>query len=225
MSMKILSRDFTMVEKVLLTLLGVILVVLVYYRFVDQPVRTAINTAVSERETLQSELDVVNARVERLDRMESELNQIKTEGTASLMPSYNNSKEELRLLNDVLSVTTQYSISFADVTRDGDQIRRAFTLQFTCPNYATMEQVLSALANSPYRCLIGDITCSISNNKDLLNEVMVNATATFYETMVGGTPDSGLPADKSAEPKEDASSFDSLVAGSNAARLGQEYTS
>ncbi len=62
MSMKILSRDFTLVEKILLTILGVILVVLVYYRFVDQPVRTAINTAVSERETLQSELDVVNAQ-------------------------------------------------------------------------------------------------------------------------------------------------------------------
>lgn len=224
MRMKILSRDFTTVEKILLTLLGVILVVLVYYRFVDQPVRTAINTAVSERETLQSELDVVNAQVERLDRMEAELDQIKAEGTASLMPSYNNSKEELRLLNDVLSVTTQYSISFADVTRDGNQIRRAFTLQFRCPSYATMEQVLSALANSPYRCLIGDINCSI-DNKDPQSSVSVSATATFYETMVGGTPDSGLPADKSAEPQEETSGFDSLVAGSNAARLGQEYTS
>lgn len=218
--MKILSRDFSLMEKILLVFLGVLLIVLVYYRFVDQPVRTAINTAVSERETLQTELNAVNAKLERLDRMETELSQIRKEGTASRMPSYNNSREELRLINDVLSVTTQYSINFADVTRDGDQIRRDFTLQFTCPNYATMEQVLSGLANSPYRCLIGDVNCAIGN-KDPQAAVAVSATATFYETMVGGTPDSGLPEDKSAEPEEDVSSFDSMVVGADAARLGK----
>ena len=217
--MKILSRDFTPMEKILLTVLGVLLIVLVYYRFVDQPVRTAINTAVSERETLQAELNALNVRLEHLDRMEAELSEIHREGAASRMPSYNNSKEELQLLNDVLSVTTQYVIHFADVTRDGDQIRRDFTLQFTCPDYATMEQVLSGLANSPYRCLIGDVNCAISS-KEPEGSVAVSATATFYETMVGGTPDSGLPEDKSAEPEEDVSGFDSAVVG-DAARLGR----
>lgn len=33
-------------------------------------------------------------------------------------------------------------------------------------------------------------------------QVAISATATFYETMVGGKPDAGLPADSSAASQE-----------------------
>lgn len=192
--MKVLSRDFTMKEKLLLLLLGLILVGLAYYQFVDRPVREALDIAHAEAESLSLELQTVEAKLERMRRMRAELEDVTASGTASEMGSYNNSKAEIAILNDILSEALQYSITFANVTRNGDQIRRNFTLQLTTDSYDTMEHILSALNSSHYRCLIGDLRCNASRNVDVLDgNITANATATFYETMVGGTPDAGLP--------------------------------
>ena len=218
--MKILSRDFTLKEKILLLLLSAVLVGLFYYQFVDQPVRMALNSCAAEKASLQVELDAVNQQINVLSGMQNELTTIQEGGIISKMESYNNSKAELALLNDALKYTSRYAITFADVTRDGDQIRRDFTLQFSAQDYDTMKQVLSQLAASPYRCLIGDISCSTSRSNDSASEIQINATATFYETMVGGVADAGLPADTS-EDASGVSSFDSAVVGQQAAEVGQ----
>ena len=188
--MKMWSRDFTRKEKALLLVLVIVLLGLAYYQFVDKPVRSEIAAAEAECASLQSELDVVQLELARLEKMQSELDGI--EG-ASVMGSYNNSAAELKLLNDVLADTLQYTISFANVTRNGDQIRRDFTLQFKARDYDAMQDIVRRLCDGEYRCLVGDMRCSLVN--DIQNYVTVNATATFYETMVGGTPDAGLPAD------------------------------
>ncbi|MCR5294052.1 MAG: hypothetical protein K6E30_02600, partial [Lachnospiraceae bacterium] len=184
--MKVLSRDFTLKEKVLLLVLVLILLAMAYYLLVDQPIRTAMATAEAEKQSLEMELNGVTARAASLNRMRSELDSLGEGGTASRMPSYNNSEAELDLLNNVLMATTRYSVAFSNVTRNGDQIRRNFTLQFSAPDYKTMEEIISQLEESPYRCLLGDISCSLHEG-DENAEVSVSATATFYETLVGGT--------------------------------------
>lgn len=195
--MKVLSRDFTLKEKLLLLLLSLVLVGLAYYQFVDQPVRSALEAARSEAESLQVELKTVEAKLERMRRMRSELEDVTSGGTATEMGSYNNSKAEIASLNDILSEALQYSITFANVTRSGDQIRRNFTLQFTTDSLDTMEHMMSELARNHHRCLIGDVRCTAARNENLMNgNITVNATATFFETMVGGTPDAGLPESK-----------------------------
>lgn len=190
--MKILSRDFTRGEKVLIALLLIALIALGYYQFVDKPVRESIVAADQERSMLETELTAVNAKVADLNRMQNELDSM--QGSVSLMPSYNNSKAELDLLNDILADTEQYSISMSNVTRSGDQIRRGFALQFTVADYDTMKATISRLSSSEFRCLIDDIRVAYSEQG-----VSVSATATFYETMVGGVVDAGLPNDSSAE--------------------------
>lgn len=198
--MKVLSRDFTRKEKVLIALLLLILTAMAYYQFLDQPVREGIANAQAEQASLQVELDAVNEKIRTLEKMRRELEQMTASDTMSLMPSYNNLKAELALLNDILKDTLQFSITFSDVTRKGDQIRRNFTMQFSTRNYAEMEWVLEQLTNSPYRCLIGDLRCAWVTNRynwvEYERVINVTATATFYETMVGGTADAGLPADK-----------------------------
>ena len=203
--MKVLSRDFTRKEKILIAILLLILVGLAYYQFLDQPVREAIANAKAEQQSQQTELDALNEKIAVLEKMQREIDDLNAAGFVSIMPSYNSRDTEIALLNDILSSTKQYSISFADVTRNGDQIRRSFTLQFTIYGYDEMEWVLKQLTNSGYRCLLGDVSCSIGKARknehsvDMETVVNVSVTATFFETMVGGTPDSGLPADKAAE--------------------------
>ena len=199
--MKALSRDFTIKEKVLLLFLCLVLVGLAYYQFVDRPVREALAAAQAEADSLTVELTAVEAKLTRMRNMRDEVEDITAGGTASEMGSYNNSKEEIALLNDILQAADQYTITFSEVTRDGDQIRRNFALQVTAESYEAMETMLSRLYASHYRCLIGDIRCSAPQrniNGILDGRISVNATATFFETLVGGVPDAGLPADEAA---------------------------
>ncbi len=195
--MKLMTREFTTREKVLILILSLILIALLYYQFIDQPVRRQLEAAQSEAEDLSMELQIVEARLGELRRMRTEMDTLIASGTASEMGSYNNSKEEMSILNDVLKDTLQYSISFANVTRDGDQIRRNFSLLFSVDSYETMEKVLKALSENKCRCLIGDVQCSQINGSNYETGFFtVNAGATFFETMVGGTPDAGLPEEK-----------------------------
>lgn len=193
-----LSRDFSLREKILLLFLAIVLVVIAYYWFVDQPVRGAISKAHAQRDALETELTTARVRVEELRARQAELNEIMDNGSVSVMESYNNSKKELKFLNDVLSDTLRYSITFSDVTRDGDQIRRGFSLTFTAVNYDSVKEILKELTDCEYRCMLGDVQCSgLGSEQD--SRVTISATATFYETMVGGTPDTGLPANSAAE--------------------------
>ena len=197
--MKKLNREFTSREKLLILLLCLILVGLAYYQFVDQPVRTALNNAHAERDSLTTELVAVNAKLAVMRRMRDEMEDITAGGTISEMKSYNNSKPEIALLNDILRGTPDYTISFADVTRDGDQIRRNFTMTFTADSYARIQRIVKQLSESPYRCLVGDLKIGVGRNGTMKEgPISVNATATFFETMVGGTADAGLPESKSA---------------------------
>jgi len=204
---KILSRDFSRGEKIILVLLAFVLVGLAYYQFVDKMVRESIEKANAEADAIQVELTGVNAKIKRMEEMQAELDSITSDPSASYMGSYNNSKEELAFLNDVLGGTLQYTITFSNVTRDGDQIRRNFSLQFTTADYAGMERIMKQLCDGKLRCLINDISYTITRYNysaaereeygvDYYERVNVNCTATFFETMVGGTEDAGLPTQK-----------------------------
>ena len=198
--MKIWSRDFTRMEKILLLILSVLLIGLVYYQLVDKPVRTSIASARAERESLETELNAVRNKVQNLEKLQGEINEIKGSGSLSRMESYNNSRAEIALLNDILTDTLDYTIEFSDVTRNKEQIRRNFTLKFRTQDYSAMRRVIEQLCSSKYRCLVTEIRCQTTRNEKE-SYVTANVTATFFETMVGGKPDAGLPEDSAAAQK------------------------
>ena len=192
--MRILSRDFTTKEKLLIGLLVLILLGLVYYQFVDSVVRSSIAASEAEEQMLNTQLTTAQERLTHLRSVQDALDTLEAEGRLTWMGSYNNSKAEVAFLNDILADAREYSIAFADVTRSGDQIRRSFTLQFKTVNYQAAQDIVTRLCNGENRCLVGDVRCTIAAD----GAVVINAAATFYETMVGGTPDAALPADRAA---------------------------
>lgn len=194
--MKIMSRNFTSKEKVLIVVLAVALLGLIYYKFVFVRVNDALTGARAEAQSLQSDLDIANARLTQIGKMEKELNGITSTGLLARMGSYNSSKQETAFLNTVLAGVPDYSITFDEVTRDGNQIRRNFTLQYEAPSYASAEKIMKDLTDGEYRCLIGDVSCTVDGS---ITKVALSGT--FYETMVGGTPDSALPADEAETTK------------------------
>jgi hypothetical protein len=189
---KIMSRDFTRTEKILIVVLVLILLALVYYQFVEKTVRQSITNAQSEAGMLETELAAAQARLAAAQKVKNSMDELEASGQMSWMGSYNNSKAEVAFLNDILADAREYSIAFADVTRNGDQIRRNFTLQFKTISYQAAQDIMTRLCNGENRCLVGDVRCAIAAD----GTVVINASATFYETMVGGVADAALPADR-----------------------------
>ena len=192
--MNIWSRDFTRSEKMLLTILFLLLAGLLYYQLVDRPIRTAVQNASTETRALESELAVVSSKARQLEKMQTEMDDVKGRNALSRMESYNNSRAEIALLYEILGDTLDYSIEFSDVTRNGDQIRRNFSIRFRTRDYDAMRTVIDRLCSSKYRCLVDEIRCQMTRNEHE-SYVSANVTATFFETMAGGKPDAGLPKD------------------------------
>ncbi|MBQ8964460.1 MAG: hypothetical protein IJ089_11850 [Clostridia bacterium] len=192
--MKILSRDFTRVEKLLIALLALILVGLAYYQFVYKTTTTAIANAETEATELRSELDVAEARLTQLQALQDKMDALQADGDLSYMSSYNNAEAEVAFLNDILATTISYTVSFASIARSGDQIRRSFSLNYNTPDYESAQEILQRLCDSENRCLVSDVSCSIARD----GSVSMSQTATFYETMVGGAADAALPRDAAA---------------------------
>lgn len=194
--MKVLSRDFTTKEKVLLLVLVVILIGLVYFQFVYKPITASIEKAENQKENLKSELEAVNTRITMLTKMKNEVDDITTEGTLKAMPSYNNSKNVNKLLNDVLG-DMDFALVFSPVEKDGDQIRRRVQLTVNTPDADSVKTVFSELTGSEYRCLIENVSCAPKKERNAdSNEMTIVANLTFFETMVGGKADAGLPVEE-----------------------------
>ena len=190
--MKVMSRNFSTMEKMLLIGLAVILVGLMYYQFVDRTVRSSIDASEAEYNAVHSELDTMQARIAYLQTVQNSLDELKDNGKMSWMGSYNNSKQEVAFLNDILADTLEYSVSFANVTRNGNQIRRSFSLQYRTVGYEAAQDIITRLLECENRCLVGDVHCTLGKD----GTVTMNQSATFYETMVGGTEDAGLPVNR-----------------------------
>ena len=188
--MKVMSRNFTLLERLLIAFLALVLLGLFYYYFVDQTVRQSIQASEAEYSDTLSELNTMQARLQHLQSVQATLDDLEAEGRLSWMGSYNNSKAEVTFLNDILADTLNYSVSFSNVTRSGDQIRRSFSLTYTTQGYKAARDIMIKLLEGRNRCLVGDVRCSINGN----GTVNMNQSATFYETMVGGEADAGLPA-------------------------------
>ena len=201
--MKRMAREFTLRERSLLLLLGVICVCLAYYLMVDSPVRTGIKTARAGAESLRTQLSAVEKSLEDTYAMSKDMESMAESGR-SRMPSYNAENEEVDFLHQVLEATSDYYIGFSGVTRDGDLVRREISLQYRSDSYKQAVNVLKRLEASDIRCLIGDMTVTPAADDTTgtgiaSGPVVVSCTATFYETMHDGTPDRELPEEEAAE--------------------------
>ncbi len=196
--MKILTRDFSTREKVLLVILLVVIISASYYLFVWRTVEDQIYSIKSQNQTMATQLLIANAQVEKLQGMSSSM---ESDILRSYMPSYNASKKELDFLHETLGETDDYLINFTYLTRNGDQINRGFSLQFTAKNYAQAKEIIKALEDSEIRCLIGDYNINPAEKEKTLfsGKVMVVLNGSFYETMYDGVADKELPEDQSQQ--------------------------
>lgn len=192
--MILFRRELSRREKFLLTILSLLLLVLLYMRLVDARVRTETEEANEKISDLEMDVQISEQQLAAVKKMQKELNDISGSAAVSYMPSYNAEKDEVEFLNRTLSEASDYYIGFSDVSKDGELVRRNFSLQYAAPNYASAKDILKELEKSKIRCLIGDFSVISVGESDnaMADPVEVSCTATFYETMHDGDPDPQL---------------------------------
>lgn len=183
--------NFSKKEKFMLFILFILLIGLIYYRFVYITVNSKIDAANGQADALQTELDAANKRLSRIKSMD------KIDSLSQRMGSYNNIKMETAYMNTALSGAPDYTVTFEEVTREGNLVRRNFQLRFTTADYASAVNIIKYLTEGELRCKVSDVRCTIGDG----GETTMDVTGTFYETMVGGKPDSALPPEESVEDK------------------------
>jgi len=176
-----MKRQFSLRERVLLVILALLLLTCVYYVLVEKPVQDTLLDAKLRQSEAESQMTIASARLENMHQMQSALEQLDQSAQADV-PDYDNAKNVMKLLNEAMAMTDEYTLSFQSVARDGAIASRTVQMNFRCGNYATSKRILKTLLDSDYRCRITSMRVSCTEGRDVrAEEVDVNASVTFYE--------------------------------------------
>lgn len=177
-----MNRSFTTREKILLVALAVLVVVCVYFLLVLQPAMSSISTADERVSTIESEITVQQTMASKKAAMEDEIAAAKAAGKQEKeLPAYDNSKNELRELDSILSQARSYDISFAQADTSTNPVRRSVSISFTAGSYSAAYATLDKLVNCRYSCQVTDISITGSSSAD--GGVSATATVVFLESL------------------------------------------
>lgn len=188
-----LSKQFTRREKVLLIILALLLLFAVYFLAVHRPVTEALDRIQAESETVSADLMVLEAKQQRMEQMQKELDEILAQPNVAEIPTYDNLQQVMNFLNTVLHSANEYSLSFQSLQQQEDNsiLRRAMQMTFVTLSYKEARDMISQLQNCPYRCQLSDFSIAPVSAGGQSQEaaslldgpVQVSVTVTFYENL------------------------------------------
>lgn len=213
-----MSRKFTTRESILLLILSVIILAAFYYAILWRPVREEIANCKASQIEVEDSYAAEQIRATQKKGMLEKLDQI-DKVSAGEIAVYNNIKNEMNELYNVLSNATDYSLSFSQATASGSIVRRDISVTFQTDSYVTAHDILRMMHDNKYRCIIKNLGMSASTNNQQTTPdapaqnpglgrngmVNVNLTITFYETTDGATDLSGLAYDNSSNAQSGTS--------------------
>lgn len=180
-----LKYEFSKRDKVLLTILSVLLLVLFYYNF------AYVNFKEQMREydaaVIEDELQIEEAKAMAKSKMMAELDKLGDE-PVSRIPVYNAQAEEISCISEVLDPkVSDLSINWQEPFVEEKTVKRSVNLSFRCNSYNTLINVVRDMQNIRCRCLVRDISVSVGEEY-----LSVSMKVTFYETLNGCEDFSGL---------------------------------
>lgn len=189
----ILNRSFSTRETVLLLILAFLLIVACYYFLVVKNVADTMAANNQQLAQIDTSIAVQEALAIDRARMEAELAALGDNESLPEVATYDNIRNELDELNALMEGATSYNLSFGQPTLEGELVRREVTVSFSVPDYASALNVVRALENGTYRCLIADFTLKGELLADgSVSTVDAKLTVTYLETTSGATNLNGL---------------------------------
>jgi len=146
----------------LLGVLGVILLVSGYVVLFYMPVTAERDRCLSEAESVRTEIEAAQIRLDDKHRMERELEELFAQDPPPLsIADYDNLQSVMFELNSILSGALDYSLTFSTVDTSQTIVRRDISMSFSCGSYEIAEGILQQLHDSAYRCMLDSVSMSM----------------------------------------------------------------
>lgn len=175
-----MKRKLTVREWMLLGVLAIMVIVAGYILLFYNPTTAARDAALAEAESCKEQTAAAQVRLEEKRRMERELDEIFARNPNPLgLADYDNLQPVMVELNTILKDTQNYSLNFATVSTADRLVRRQISVSFTCDSYREARDVLQALHDSSYRCMLNNVSITLGNTYN--SSTSVNGTIVFFE--------------------------------------------
>ena len=209
-----LTYTFTRREKALILVFALLLVAIAWFWFVYQNTTNAMYKIDEELTTVQSEIDIQQARLTQMNSMAQVVEQRKAEGAKkTVMPVYDNLQPLMTQLNSIMSKADSFTLSFDQLDRENPEyVMRGVRIDYTCDSYKKAEAIVKALAGGDYPCSIDTVAISDPNagksatstsgigwsttTKD--GKVQASVHVTFFESLPAGSVPAADSADSQA---------------------------
>lgn len=178
------KKKFSTRETIMLPLLLVILAAIIYYLGFWKPLQRDLASIREEANSIDAQIASTTPKIAKIDAMQAELDEIfaRPENEITEIAPFDNKEVVFAQLNSILSTTENYSLNFSEPVIEADgTVRRNVSMSFSCPTYKDGKNIIEALTNSRWRCLVSNL--SISGSEPLMDgPVSISATITFFES-------------------------------------------
>ncbi len=186
-----LKRGLTLREKILLLVCILIGLGIFYYQVIYKSFQNSMEAY--DISNIQNQTVILQAQVARKKTMQQYLVDHKDD-TYGELAMYNNLSKEIGELARIFEGIDNLSISWSDPTLLNKTVRRNANVSFSVVGYQRVVDLVKAIKNCKYRCLISDL--SISTNRDRVlddnSTVSVRIVITFFEMVDDSTNLEGL---------------------------------
>lgn len=186
-----LKRGLTLREKILLLVCILIGLGIFYYQVIYKSFQNSMEAY--DISNIQNQTVILQAQVARKKTMQQYLIDHKDD-TYGELAMYNNLSKEIGELARIFEGIDNLSISWSDPTLLNKTVRRNANVSFSVVGYQRVVDLVKAIKNCKYRCLISDL--SISTNRDRVlddnSAVSVRIVVTFFEMVDDNTNLEGL---------------------------------
>lgn len=186
-----LKRGLTLREKILLLVCILIGLGIFYYQVIYKSFQNSMEAY--DISNIQNQTVILQAQVARKKTMQQYLVDHKDD-TYGELAMYNNLSKEIGELARIFEGIDNLSISWSDPTLLNKTVRRNANVSFSVVGYQKVVDLVKAIKNCKYRCLISDL--SISTNRDRVldddSTVSVRIVITFFEMVDDNTNLEGL---------------------------------
>jgi len=193
-----LTYTFSKREKFLVTTLGILLLALMWYKFVYITTTDQTRELETQLERVEANIVTSQTKLAHKRQMERSIEQHKAAGDKQTpIPDYDNIKPLMAELDSIMAKTDSYTLAFDALDRESSEyVLRGVGMQFGCDTYAAAEKVVRSIADGKYPCIIDAVDITTTNatvraRTRIDSKVRASIHVVFYENPT--TPQAAQP--------------------------------
>ena len=183
------STRFSGKDVTLLVILLILLLAVGYYMGFYKPLQAEIAQMNTQCVEIAENIAGRQAEINSMTSMQKEVEEVLARPADQIteIAPYDNSKVVMNDLNNILSRSLDYRLSFQEprIEKDGT-VRRTVEMSFSCADYNAAKAIIEKLAGNHWRCLISNLSMNADSaaatGSVQTDGVNVSASIVFFES-------------------------------------------